>query len=79
MSENTGQDGVKTHPGGGTAAPPPSPPVTNQPLLVLDSNVVATLTPAEARQLAIIQVEFAAGVSRLAADAYDRVLSLLRG
>jgi len=63
--------------GGSTPAPPPLPPVTNQQLLVIDGNVLQVLTQNEARELAILQVEFARDVSERATQAYNRLLAVL--
>ena len=68
--------GHGTHAGGGVVGPP-APHVCNQPLLVLDPTVTAALSHCDARALAMIHLEFARGVSELAASAYARVLSLL--
>ncbi len=62
--------------GGSNPAPPP-PPVTNQQLLVIDGNVLQALSQNEARELAILQVEFARDVSERATQAYNRLLGVL--
>ncbi len=74
--------GRGTH-GGGNATMRAAPPggvsgsVNNQQLLVLDHAVFATLGDDLARDIAIVQVEYARDVSAAAAAAYDRILSVL--
>jgi hypothetical protein len=62
---------------GGSNPAPPLPPVTNQQLLVIDGNVLQALSQNEARELAILQVEFARDVSERATQAYNRLLAVL--
>jgi hypothetical protein len=81
MSDSTGGDqpqGKGSHgPLGGPNPPPAQPNVTNQQVLVIDSNVISLLTPDQARELAILQVEFARDVSERATQAYNRLLAVL--
>jgi hypothetical protein len=55
----------------------PQPTISNQQLLVLDTSLLPPLEEDQARQLAIVQIEFARDVSNLAAAAYQRVLETL--
>ena len=74
--------GRGTHGGGNMVGPPAYPggvsgSVNNQQVLVLDQSVFATLDDVLARDVAVVQVEYAREVSRAAAAAYDRILTVL--
>ena len=56
-----------------------SPDISNQQILVLDPAVLATLSEAEARRVAICQIRFARNVSAAAVTAYDGILEVLAG
>lgn len=75
-------EGHGTHAGGGpdvrkNPKPCPTPSVTNQPILPLEGNLFANLDQRAAQDVVIVQLAFARDVSRLAADAYQRVLTVL--
>jgi hypothetical protein len=70
-----GGDHERTH----HRAGPAQSGVTNQQLLALDSSFFPVLGEDQALEVAIVQLEFARDVSRLAADAYDRVIAALTG